>query len=175
MSEVSDLVHAALFYTDPGDFLAGTRRFVETGLEAGEPVLIAVPRAKIEPMLSGLSSRSAEIEFINMNDLGRNPGRIIPTVRDWIDRHANRRCRFIGEPIWPARSPVEAVEATRHEALINLAFADAAATILWRASDLEGSGACRLRNRGPGTDRGSTRGSEKSQPRWERRSRTVVD
>jgi anti-sigma regulatory factor (Ser/Thr protein kinase) len=130
MSESLDFVHEALFYADPGEFLAGTRRFVESGLDVGEPVMVAIPGAKIDPMRSELRSRSTQVEFINMNELGRNPGRIIPTVRDWVDRQGNRRCRFVGEPIWPGRSTVEAIEATRHEALINLAFADAAATIL---------------------------------------------
>ena len=36
-----------------------------------------------------------------------------------------RRLRGIGEPIWADRSPDELVECQRHEALLNLAFADA--------------------------------------------------
>ncbi|MGK5447877.1 MEDS domain-containing protein [Streptomyces radiopugnans] len=36
----------------------------------------------------------------------------------------------MGEPIWPGRSEAEIVEATRHEALINAAFAGRRATIL---------------------------------------------
>jgi len=36
----------------------------------------------------------------------------------------------VGEPIWVGRTPAETGEATRHEALINLAFADRPASIL---------------------------------------------
>lgn len=38
--------------------------------------------------------------------------------------------RFVGEPIWPERTAAETAEATQHEALINLAFAESTASIL---------------------------------------------
>jgi anti-sigma regulatory factor (Ser/Thr protein kinase) len=65
-----------------------------------------------------------------MAQLGRNPARIIPEVRDFIDAHPGQRVRYLGEPVWPGRSAAEMCEAARHEALINLAFAGMAVTIL---------------------------------------------
>jgi anti-sigma regulatory factor (Ser/Thr protein kinase) len=61
-----------------------------------------------------------------MADVGANPGRIIPAWRDFVSTHApaGRPLRGIGEPIHPERSAVELVECHRHEALLNLAFAD---------------------------------------------------
>ncbi len=64
------------------------------------------------------------------NGLGRNPARIIPEVRDFIDAYPGRRVRYVGEPVWPGRSAAEICEAARHEALINLAFAGMPVTIL---------------------------------------------
>jgi anti-sigma regulatory factor (Ser/Thr protein kinase) len=122
--------HLALFYGDADEFSAGTRQFIEAGLVAQEPVLVAVPGEKIEPMRATLNGEGERVDFLDMRDLGRNPGRIIPAVRDWADSHGAGRCRFLGEPIWPGRSATEVVEATRHEALINLAFADVPVTIL---------------------------------------------
>jgi anti-sigma regulatory factor (Ser/Thr protein kinase) len=125
-----ELEHFALFYGDPDEFVVGTSEFLQAGLASNERVLVAVPSAKIDAMRSGLNGDSEQVEFWDMNQLGRNPGRIIPAVRDWVDRGGGRRCRFIGEPIWPGRNADEVVEATRHEALINLAFSDVAVTIL---------------------------------------------
>jgi anti-sigma regulatory factor (Ser/Thr protein kinase) len=125
-----DFDHYALFYSDLDEYLAGTRAFIEAGLDRGERVLVSVPGAKLEPMRATLNGGAEQVEFWNMNELGRNPGRIIPAVRDWFERGQGRRGRFIGEPIWPGRSTTEIVEATRHEALINLAFAGVPATIL---------------------------------------------
>jgi anti-sigma regulatory factor (Ser/Thr protein kinase) len=65
-----------------------------------------------------------------MVTLGRNPGRIIPAIQDFLDENPGRRTRFVGEPIWSGRTRAELDEATRHEALINLAFADAPTHIL---------------------------------------------
>jgi anti-sigma regulatory factor (Ser/Thr protein kinase) len=59
-----------------------------------------------------------------MDDVGRNPARIIPAWRDFVTEHAGRGRRFrgLGEPIWPERSPDELVECQRHESLLNVAF-----------------------------------------------------
>jgi anti-sigma regulatory factor (Ser/Thr protein kinase) len=64
--------------------------------------------------------------FADMADVGANPGRIIPAWREFVSAHATpgRPIRGIGEPIYPERSAVELVECHRHEALLNLAFAD---------------------------------------------------
>ena len=59
-----------------------------------------------------------------MVTIGRNPARIIPVWRAFVDEHAEsvRGTRGIGEPIWAARTKDELVECERHEALLNLAF-----------------------------------------------------
>jgi anti-sigma regulatory factor (Ser/Thr protein kinase) len=127
----SELQHFALLYGDADAFLDGTREFIEAGLAGGERVLVSVPGAKISAMRS-MVNRAGEdrVEFWDMNELGRNPGRIIPAVRDWFERGDGGRSRFIGEPVWPGRSAREVAEAIRHEALINIAFADIPGTIM---------------------------------------------
>jgi hypothetical protein len=46
-----------------------------------------------------------------------------------VEAQRTPRVRFIGEPIWAGRRADEILEATRHEALLNLAFAGAPVTI----------------------------------------------
>ena len=60
-----------------------------------------------------------------MEELGRNPGRIIGAWRDFVRDHAGGDAPplGIGEPIWPERTEAELVECQRHETLLNLAFA----------------------------------------------------
>jgi anti-sigma regulatory factor (Ser/Thr protein kinase) len=121
------LRHEALFYGDPVEFLAGVGAFLDQGLEAGEPVMAAVPG----PRLELLRERYGEaVRYVDMTRLGRNPSRIIPAVREWLEGRGNRAARFVGEPIWPGRSACEAAEGLRHEALLNLAFADDDVAIL---------------------------------------------
>ena len=64
-----------------------------------------------------------------MDEVGRNPARIIPLWNDFLAEHAasGRRVRGVGEPISARRSADELVECERHEALLNLAFAEAPA------------------------------------------------
>jgi anti-sigma regulatory factor (Ser/Thr protein kinase) len=120
--------HEAMLYADDAEYLAGTVPFIEDGLAAGEPVLVAVPSdrlALLRPVFDG--DAAALLRFAPMEVLGRNPAWIIPAWADFVAEHAagGRPARGIGEPIWAARSPDELVECGRHEALINVAFADA--------------------------------------------------
>lgn len=123
-------VHPALFYQDLDEYLAGVGGFVRGALSAGEPVLVAVPGPHLDPLRETLGENAAEISWTDMTELGRNPGRILAALQDFADRHAGRAARIVGEPIWPGRSRAEVLEATRHEALINTAFAGRPATIL---------------------------------------------
>jgi anti-sigma regulatory factor (Ser/Thr protein kinase) len=125
------LAHDALLYRTLDELQRGVGLFVEDGLAAGEPVLVAAPPPHIAALRLALGRRAGDgVRFVDMERLGRNPSCIIPFVREWVDGHGGRRVRFVGEPIWPGRGPREVVEATRHEGLINLAFEDANATIL---------------------------------------------
>jgi len=124
-------VHEALFYEDADRFLSGTVPFVEEGLAAGEPVLVAVPEANLDLLRAGLSTTADHVRFADMTQAGRNPGRIIPWVLyAFLAEHPNERVRIIGEPIWAGRSPVEYPACVQHEALINVAFDGSGATIL---------------------------------------------
>ncbi|MFJ5806076.1 sensor histidine kinase [Streptomyces sp. NBC_01426] len=123
-------VHPALFYRDPEEYTAGVGDFVRTALAADEPVLVAVPGPSLEALRRYLGSDADHIDAVDMTELGRNPGRILAALQGFADRHPGRTARIVGEPIWPGRSRAEVLEATRHEALINTAFAHRSATIL---------------------------------------------
>jgi anti-sigma regulatory factor (Ser/Thr protein kinase) len=123
----SGLSHQAFFYRGQPDYLANIKAFAVAGLANGEPVFIAVPGRNGSVLRDHLGGR---VCYADMAQLGRNPARIIPEVRDFIDAHPGQRVRYVGEPIWPGRSAAEMCEAARHEALINLAFSGMAATIL---------------------------------------------
>lgn len=113
--------HKALFYRDDQEYLDGLRRFYASALAAGEPIAAAVPRSKLA--LAKQAMRGAgDYTLLNMEELGRNPGRIIPAVEKLLRRHEGTTLHYVGEPIWPGRSCDEIREAVRHEALINHAW-----------------------------------------------------
>jgi anti-sigma regulatory factor (Ser/Thr protein kinase) len=123
------LSHLAFFYRDERAYTRRLAAFADAGLASGEPVFIAVPGPR-GGLLREHLAESGDLSFADMEELGRNPARIIPEVRAFIDAHPGQRVRYIGEPIWPGRSAAEICEATRHEALINVAFSQASATIV---------------------------------------------
>jgi anti-sigma regulatory factor (Ser/Thr protein kinase) len=125
------LMHEALLYKDSDAFLAGTLPFIRDGLVDDEPILVAVPAANISLLRDELGDEAAEVHFIDMTEIGRNPGRIIPAVlHAFISAHPRERVRIIGEPIWPGRTAQEYPACVQHEALINMTFADRSAAIL---------------------------------------------
>ena len=121
--------HLAVFYETGQDYVDQVGGFVRRGLAAGEPVLVAVPEARLRMLRRALDGAADAVTFTDMQDLGRNPARIIPAIRRFTDAHPGRT-RLVGEPIWAGRNEAETREATRHEALINAAFRGVPITIL---------------------------------------------
>jgi anti-sigma regulatory factor (Ser/Thr protein kinase) len=100
--------------------------FLRAGADGGDAMLVVVDAAKIDALRETLGPDAPSVMFADMAEVGANPARIIPAWRAFVDAHPERRLRGIGEPIWAARSSAEMVECQRHEALLNVAFADAA-------------------------------------------------
>ncbi|MFN2495991.1 MAG: anti-sigma factor RsbA family regulatory protein [Pseudonocardiaceae bacterium] len=125
------LVHEALFYLDTEEYVRGIEGFLREGLELAEPMLVAVPGEHLDVLRSAMDSDAQRVRFVDMAEAGRNPGRIIPTLLySFAQEHPAGRVRIVGEPVWPGRTPAEYRAALQHEALVNVALADQAATIL---------------------------------------------
>lgn len=120
--------HRAFLYGGDDDYLAGTVPFIESGLAAGEDVMITVPADRLT-LIDGELDRDAqaEVRCVPMERLGRNPAWLIPAWADFVAPAVRdgRGARVIGEPIWPARPGDELAECIRHEQVTNLALADA--------------------------------------------------
>jgi anti-sigma regulatory factor (Ser/Thr protein kinase) len=123
------LRHVALLHRKRAEYLSTVTEFLGTACDRGEPVLAAVPGERIGELRRALGGR-ARVSFLDMTELGRNPATIIPAIRAFTDRHAGQRVSYLGEPAWPGRTAAELVEAARHEALINIAFAATPISIL---------------------------------------------
>ena len=121
--------HEALLYQGGDDFVQQTSSFIVDGIESGEPVLVVVAAEKIARLRGELGARANLVHFADMLDVGSNPARIIPAWKSFVDEHAGSGppLRGIGEPIWAGRSSEELIECERHEALLNLAFAESRA------------------------------------------------
>ncbi|MFD5818648.1 anti-sigma factor RsbA family regulatory protein [Streptomyces sp. NPDC127038] len=124
-------VHPALIYRDDLEYVHQMTRFIADGVAAGEPVAVAVPARRLALVRDALGPLGDPVRWIDMEQAGRNPGRIIPTVlRAFADAHTGVHVRIVGEPIWAGRTAVEYPACVQHEALINRAFAGRDVTIL---------------------------------------------
>lgn len=119
---IREPTHLALFYGAEEAYVEGVLAFAAGAVEAGDPLAVAVPGGKGKLLEGHLRELGAEPEIFDMVELGHNPARIIPAVEAMRSRHQGRRLHYVGEPIWAGRTPEEIREATRHEALINLAW-----------------------------------------------------
>jgi anti-sigma regulatory factor (Ser/Thr protein kinase) len=121
--------HDALLYEGRDGFVSRASAFIRDSVANAEPILVVVSEEKIELLRRELGGVPDGVRFADMMQVGRNPGRIIAAWRDFVAEQAisDRRFRGIGEPIWATRSASELVECARHEALLNLAFAEGSA------------------------------------------------
>ena len=121
--------HEARFYSGVDEFLAATVPFIVEGLERDEPMLVLAPPPKLDALRGELRTDLDRIVLTDIAELGRNPAHLIPMWHDFWQRAGGgaRPVRGIGEPIWAGRSADELMEYQRHEALLNIAFAESGA------------------------------------------------
>jgi anti-sigma regulatory factor (Ser/Thr protein kinase) len=113
--------HHAVFYRGDADYAHEVGGFVTRQLAAGRRVLCAVPPDRGRILRELVDVDGFDVRVLDMTEIGRNPNCIIPEVQAFLDV-VDGPVGYVGEPVWPGRTPAEIAEATRHEALINLAF-----------------------------------------------------
>ncbi|WP_433205044.1 anti-sigma factor RsbA family regulatory protein [Dactylosporangium sp. CS-047395] len=124
-------VHEALLYEGVVGFLDGTMKFIYEGFSLDEPTIVAAPLTNINLLRERLGAFAEGVEFLDMAEAGRNPGRIIPWVLcRFMDEHPGRRVRIVGQSVWPERTAEEYPGCVQHEAMVNVALAGREATLL---------------------------------------------
>jgi anti-sigma regulatory factor (Ser/Thr protein kinase) len=88
-------------------------------------VLVATSAQNCQILRSALGPRADLVRFVDVQEVGGNPARLIPIWADFAaESDAGSPCRGVEEPVWPGRSAPELHACHRHEALVNLALAD---------------------------------------------------
>ena len=131
--------HEALLYRGEQGFVAAVLPFIREAVRSNDAILVVVSARKIALLCEALGADADGVEFADMAEVGRNPARIIPVWREFVQEHLGqgRMVRGIGEPIHPDRREAELAECHHHESLLNLAFQDAPAWHLVCPYDLD--------------------------------------
>ena len=124
MTAPSAFRHEAFLHAGDEEFLPGVLAFVREGLERDEAVVVVEPPARLELLRGALGGDADDVRFLDMEDVGANPARLIPLWAAEVAEHvgAGRALRGVGEPAHAGRRPAELVECELHEALLNQAF-----------------------------------------------------
>jgi hypothetical protein len=125
----ASLRQLALVYRDPGEYTGVASGFLWPCLAADARGLVIVPSERHARLRTALGHGGAGLAFADMTSLGVNPAQIIPAIEAFTTADGVP-ARVVTEPIWPGRAMAEVREATKREALINLAFAGRAVQIL---------------------------------------------
>ncbi len=120
--------HVAWLYRTTAEYLAGIGEFVEEGVSGGEPVLVAVPAGRLPPGWNAPAKPGTRT--LDAADLARNPARMMPAVRAFVDEHPDQRIRVVSELAWAGRSAAELAEVARYEMAVNRAFDTTPVTML---------------------------------------------
>jgi len=132
VSTASRLRHDAYFYDDGERYVTDMLCFVRDGIARDEPVLVAVPDTHLHHLRAGLSPAEADrVRLYDMAVAGRNPGRVLGSLLGaFVQAHGDEGVRIVSEVVWPERTDQEYPACVEHEALVNIALADAAAHVL---------------------------------------------
>jgi anti-sigma regulatory factor (Ser/Thr protein kinase) len=110
-------------YGSMEDLMGQVSEFLEPGLSRGDLVMIVVESGNMAWFRNLFGDR---IRLAAMEEVGRNPGRLISHWHDFLERNCapGELVWGVGEPIYPGRRSAEIAEAQIHERLLDEAFAD---------------------------------------------------
>jgi anti-sigma regulatory factor (Ser/Thr protein kinase) len=124
-------IHSALIYGSDEAFLKVVLPFVEEGIAAGEPTLVAVQAQNIENLRAALGGEPDGVTLLSVEEWYETSARTRDKFARWADEHAGSgRVRLIGEPPWAVGNEAQVRDWARHESVVNVAFEGMPVTFL---------------------------------------------
>jgi anti-sigma regulatory factor (Ser/Thr protein kinase) len=124
-------VHSALIYGSDDAFMEVAQPFVEQGVLAGEPTLVAVQGRNVENLRSALGGEPPGVTLLAVEEWYETSARTRDKSRRWVtERAGSGRARLMGEPMWAVGSEAKVRDWARHESVTNVAFADLSVTAI---------------------------------------------
>lgn len=123
--QVEGFAHRGLIYGSDQEFMEVALPFVEEGLAAREPVLVAVQERHIENLRDAFGGTPQGLTLHAVEDWYETSARTRDKFARWAGERTTggRRARLIGEPPWALGHAARVRDWARHEAVINVAFA----------------------------------------------------
>ncbi len=124
-----DFVHQALVYGSDGEFLDVALPFVEEGMTAEEPTLVAVQEGNVENLRAEIGADPQGVTLFSVEQWFETSARTREKFGRWVAEQADgpgrgRRVRLIGEPPWAIGHDAQVRDWARHESVLNVAFAE---------------------------------------------------
>jgi anti-sigma regulatory factor (Ser/Thr protein kinase) len=117
--------HWALIYGSDEAFLETALPFVEDGVGAGEPVLVAVQGRNIESLRAALGGEPEGLTLLSVEEWYETSARTRDKFVRWAgEKTGSGRTRLIGEPPWAVGNEPRIRDWARHESVVNVAFED---------------------------------------------------
>jgi anti-sigma regulatory factor (Ser/Thr protein kinase) len=133
--ELSDpqrgFVHQALIYDSDQAFIDVSLPFVREGIEAEEPILVAVHRRNVDNLREAFGGADG-VTLLSVEQWYETSARSRDKFARWASAHLTNgghkdrrridRVRLIGEPPWEVGNDAQVRDWARHESVLNIAF-----------------------------------------------------
>jgi anti-sigma regulatory factor (Ser/Thr protein kinase) len=124
--------HQALLYDSDREFMEVALPFVEDGLSAGQPTLVAVQDRHVENLRAALGGTPDRVTLYPVEEWYETSARTRQKFATWAAEQTERggRARLMGEPPWAVGQEAQVRDWARHESVINVAFAGQPVTFI---------------------------------------------
>jgi transcriptional regulator with XRE-family HTH domain len=127
------LEHRAFAYANADEFLAATVPFLAEGADRAESLLAVTTADNVGLLREALAGAAGQVTFVEAPEWYTSPAEALTRYRDFVNARLDegaRWVRVVGEPVWSGRTPTQVAAWIRYEAMVNIALASAAATVV---------------------------------------------
>jgi anti-sigma regulatory factor (Ser/Thr protein kinase) len=111
--------HEAVPYAGPDGLVSRGAALVEDAAANGEQVVFLLTASKTAALRDTLGDRSPDVTYVDMDEPGRNPARLLAMLDGFRAQAAGRRCVSVNEPVLAGAAAAVLAEVQLGESVLN--------------------------------------------------------